>query len=93
MLMHSTRHVENVTRLSRIEGQVRGVKRMVEDGEYCIDIINQIQAVRAALQAVSKTILKKHLRHCVVSALKKNDETEIEQKLEEIMSVLKRMEK
>lgn len=93
MIMHSTRHIENVTRLSRIEGQIRGVKRMVEEGAYCIDIINQIQAVRAALQAVSKTILKKHLRHCVISTLEKSDKMEIEQKLEEIMSVLKRMEK
>jgi DNA-binding FrmR family transcriptional regulator len=90
--MHRTRHIENVTRLSRIEGQVRGVKRMVVEGAYCIDIINQIQAVRAALQAVSKTILKKHLKHCVISTLEKHDEVEIEQKLEEIMSVLKRME-
>jgi DNA-binding FrmR family transcriptional regulator len=86
-------HQENITRLSRIEGQVRAVKRMVNDGEYCIDIITQIQAARAALQSVSKQILAKHLKHCVAAAIQEKDEAEIEQKLAEIMTVIKRMEK
>jgi len=90
---HTVTHSENRTRLARIEGQVRAVGRMVDDGEYCIDIITQIQAARSALQSVSKNILEKHLKHCVSAALEQHDEQDIEQKLEEIMTVIKRMGK
>lgn len=90
---HTTTHSENTARLSRIEGQIKGVKRMIDDGEYCIDIITQIQAARSALQSVSKIILEKHLKHCVVTTLKEHDENGINQKLEEIMTVIKRMGK
>ena len=90
---HTTTHTETLSRLSRIEGQIKGVKRMIEEGEYCIDIITQIQAARSALQSASKIILKKHLRHCVSDALKAKDETIIDEKLKEIMIVIKRMEK
>lgn len=90
---HSTTHEENIKRLARIEGQVRAVSRMIDEGEYCIDIITQIQAARSALQSVSKIILEKHLKHCVVDALNENDDATIDEKLEEIMTVIKRMEK
>lgn len=90
---HTTTHAENLTRLSRIEGQVKGVKRMIDEGEYCIDIITQIQAARSALQSVSKIILEKHLKHCVLATLKENDQANIDKKLAEIMTVIKRMEK
>ena len=68
MKKHHTTHIENKARLARIEGQVRAVGRMIDGGEYCIDIITQIQAARSALQSVSKIILEKHLKHCVVAA-------------------------
>ncbi len=90
---HTIAHSENIARLSRIEGQIKGVKRMIDEREYCIDIITQIQAARAALQSVNKTILEKHLKHCVADALESQNEDEIEQKLAEIMTVIKRMEK
>ena len=90
---HSTTHTENKARLARIEGQVRAVGRMIDDGEYCIDIITQIQAARSALQSVSKLILEKHLKHCVAAALEEHDEAGIDEKLAEIMTVIKRMEK
>lgn len=90
---HTTTHTENIARLSRVEGQIKGVKRMIDDGEYCIDIITQIQAARSALQPVSKLILEKHLKHCVAAALEERDEAAVEEKLEEIMTVIKRMEK
>ncbi|MCK4563085.1 MAG: metal-sensitive transcriptional regulator [Verrucomicrobia bacterium] len=90
---HTTTHAENKTRLARIEGQVRAVGRMIDDGEYCIDIVTQVQAARSALQSVSKIILEKHLKHCVAAALEAHDEADIDQKLEEIMVVIKRMEK
>ena len=90
---HTTTHSENKTRLARIEGQVRAVGRMIDEGEYCIDIITQVQAARSALQSVSKNILEKHLKHCVADALEHSDEKGIEDKLEEIMTVIKRMGK
>jgi DNA-binding FrmR family transcriptional regulator len=90
---HTTTHSENTARLARIEGQIKGVKRMIDEGEYCIDIITQIQAARSALQSVSKLILEKHLKHCVAAALEQHDEASIDEKLEEIMTVIKRMGK
>lgn len=93
MIEQPIKHSANIARLSRIEGQIKGVKRMIEEGAYCIDIITQIQAARAALQSVNKTILEKHLKHCVAATLKSENETDIAEKLEEIMTVIKRMEK
>ena len=93
MKVHTTTHSENRTRLERIEGQVRAVGRMIDEGEYCIDIITQIQAARSALQSVSKIVLEKHLKHCVADALDQQNEADIDQKLEEIMTVIKRMGK
>lgn len=90
---HTTTHSENTARLSRIEGQIKGVKRMIDDGEYCIDIITQIQAARSALQSVSKIILEKHLKHCVAGAMEARDESAVDEKLAEIMTVIKRMGK
>ena len=86
-----TRHDEQLMRLARIEGQVRGIKRMVEEGEYCIDIANQVQAARAALQAVGRNVLRKHLDSCVGGAFRSRNRDEAEQKLDELMAVLKRM--
>ena len=85
------RHDENLKRISRIEGQVRGIKRMIEEGEYCIDIITQIQAVQSALGAVGRKILQKHLDICVTETLQSKLGTDVEQKIEELMKVMKRM--
>ncbi len=61
---------KNLARLGRIEGQVRGVKRMVEDERYCADIIHQISAVQEALRSVGRELLRNHLKHCVAHAAK-----------------------
>jgi len=61
-------------RLKRIEGQVRGIARMVEDDTYCIDILTQVSAVTRALQAVSLGLLEDHIGHCVVNAARESDE-------------------
>lgn len=66
-----------LTRMNRIEGQVRGVKRMISENEECDDILNQIASVKAALDGVSKIILENHLRRCVVSGIKNNKENEV----------------
>ena len=88
---HKTTHEENLARLSRIEGQVRGVRRMIEEGEYCIDIVTQVQAAQSALGAVGRKILQKHLDMCVTDAFKSRSKAEIDEKMRELMKVMKRM--
>jgi DNA-binding FrmR family transcriptional regulator len=85
---HKTRHDENLDRLARAEGQVRGIKRMVEEGAYCIDIITQIQAVQAALGAIGARILRKHVEHCVADAMRADDEGDVTAKVDELMAVV-----
>ena len=63
---------DSLTRLKRIEGQVRGIMRMVDSGEYCIDIINQITAAQKALDGVSKNVMKRHVESCVSEAIRRN---------------------
>jgi DNA-binding FrmR family transcriptional regulator len=77
-------------RLSRIEGQVRGLARMVEDDRYCIDIITQISAVRAALRRVEEDILRDHIAHCVEHAIVSGNADEQREKIAELMEVLGR---
>lgn len=77
-------------RLGRIEGQVRGVARMVEDDRYCIDVITQLSAVRAALRRVEEEILRDHVAHCVEGAIASGDKADQRQKISEIIDVLGR---
>jgi DNA-binding FrmR family transcriptional regulator len=63
----------NLTRLRRIEGQVRGVMKMVEDDRYCADVLSQISAVQAALKAVGVELLRHHLKHCVTDAVRRGN--------------------
>jgi DNA-binding FrmR family transcriptional regulator len=79
-----------LNRLSRIEGQVRGVTRMVEDGRYCIDVLTQIRAVRAALVRVESELLKGHLTHCIEDAIVSGDEAEQRKKASELIALLER---
>lgn len=78
-------------RLNRIEGQVRGVSRMVEDGRYCIDIQTQVRAVKAALARFESEMLKGHLSHCVEDAIVSGDPVEQRRKIEEIIALLDRV--
>ena len=77
-------------RLSRIEGQVRGIARMVEEDRYCIDIVTQIAAVRAALSRVEEETLREHIQHCVRHAMTSGNKADQEQKIEELLTVLSR---
>jgi DNA-binding FrmR family transcriptional regulator len=77
-------------RLNRIEGQVRGIARMIEDDRYCIDIVTQISAVRAALRRLEEQILHDHVSHCVEHAIASGNKTEQRRKVEELMSVVRR---
>ena len=81
-------HEKNLVALRRIEGQVRGVQRMIENRKYCIDILNQIYAVRGALARVEEKILEKHFQHCVTEAVKGSPEKEKQQKLNEILKLI-----
>jgi DNA-binding FrmR family transcriptional regulator len=78
-------------RLGKIEGQVRGLARMVEEDRYCIDVVTQIAAVRAALRRVEQAVLKDHVGHCVAHAIHSGDEAESRAKIEELMTVLARV--
>ena len=75
---------------SRIEGQVRGLARMVEDDRYCIDIVTQISAVRAALRRAEEEILEDHVGHCVEHAIASGNKTEQRRKVTELIDVLSR---
>ena len=79
-----------LNRLSRIEGQVRGVARMVEEDRYCIDVLTQIQAVRAALSRVESEMLKDHLGHCIEAAIVGGDAADQRQKAAELIQLLER---
>jgi DNA-binding FrmR family transcriptional regulator len=80
-------------RLRRIEGQVRGLARMVEEDRYCIDIVTQIAAVRAALRRAEEEILSQHVAHCVAHAIRSGDKNDQRQKIAELMDVVRRAER
>ena len=77
-------------RLQRIEGQVRGLARMVEEDRYCIDVVTQVSAVRAALRAVDEEILRDHAATCVEHAISSGNKAEQRRKVAELMEVLAR---
>ena len=77
-------------RLHRIEGQVRGIERMVDDDRYCIDILTQIAAVNTALESLALKILDEHVRHCVAGALTSGDEADAQAKAEELLQAVQR---
>ena len=79
-----------IKRLHRIEGQVRGIERMVEDERYCIDILTQIAAVSTALESVSLRLLEAHVRHCVAGCERVGDAEVAEQKSEDLLAAVQR---
>jgi DNA-binding FrmR family transcriptional regulator len=80
-------------RLRRIEGQVRGLERMVEDDRYCIDVLTQIAAVETALEAVASKVLEDHVSHCVAGALASGDEAEATAKTDELLAAVNRFDR
>ena len=79
-----------INRLNRIEGQVRGIARMVEEDRYCIDILNQVQAVKAALSRAESEILKRHAGCCVAEAIASGDAEEQRQKFGELIDLFEK---
>lgn len=88
--MHAAAKSSCIKRLSRIEGQVRGLSRMVEENRYCIDIVTQISAVRAALRRVEQEVLRDHVGHCVKHAMQSDDVEDQDRKIAELIDVLAR---
>ena len=91
--MHEAAKAEVTKRLRRIEGQVGGLLRMVECDRYCVDVLTQINAVRAALHKVEEKILHDHVSHCVADAFTLGDATEQRHKVEELIATIGRMTK
>ena len=88
MYGYAMKKPELLRRLSRIEGQVRGVARMVDEDQYCIDILTQINAVQAALKGVAMGLLDDHVRHCVRRSIRKGEGDE---KVEELVAAVARL--
>ena len=80
-------HKDQLANLNRIEGQIRGIAKMIDDDKYCIDILNQIKAVKNAISSVEGKILKNHLQACVKDALSDDN---FDTKVEELLKTLKR---
>jgi len=76
-----------INRMKTVEGHVGGIRRMLEEEKYCIDVIKQIQAVKAALNKASKVILEEHMNTCVISAIQGDDQAERERVLQEITEI------
>lgn len=85
-------HKIHISRLNRAKGQIEAVGRMIEEGKYCIDIITQVRAARAALKRIELDILETHMGMCVSSAAASNDEKKKAEKIAEVMNVLKKYE-
>ena len=77
------------TRLNRIEGQIRGIKTMVEEERYCVDILNQVSAVQAALNSFSKVLLANHIQTCVAEDIRAGNEDAIQELCETIKKIMK----
>jgi DNA-binding FrmR family transcriptional regulator len=88
-----TTHEDQLAFLKKIEGQIRGVQKMIEEGRYCVDIITQVHSVIGALYRVENEVFKKHIDGCVVHALKGKSEAEKQKKINEVVELLARFRK
>lgn len=88
-----TTHGEQVPSLKRIEGQIRGIQRMIEAGEYCVDILTQLHAVIGAMKRVETEVFRKHLEGCVAGAVTSGDTRDARRKVAEVIDLLERFKK
>ena len=86
--MRHPNHDDQLISLKKIEGQIRGVQKMIEEERYCVDILNQLRSVVRAIGSVKKKIYISHLEHCVTGALKGDSEIEKRKKIDEVMDLL-----
>ena len=92
-MMNEKQKQQVQTRLNRIEGQVRGIRRMIEEERYCMDILTQTRSIAAALRGVEDLIMEQHLETCVADAMKSNDDGQKREKVDEIMEVISKFRK
>ena len=85
-----TTHKEFLNRMARISGQINGIKKMIEEEKYCIDILTQLQAARAALRSLELQILEKHMHHCVSNTFERGSQKDADQKMQELLRVMKK---
>lgn len=85
-------HNDEIKRLNRASGQIDGIKKMIDEGRYCPDILTQLRAVRSSLKSIEANILEKHLGHCVADVMQNGNQDKIEEKIEEIKTIFKRYE-
>lgn len=83
-------HEAQLGRLNRIEGQVKGIKKMISDQRYCVDILTQLKAVKAAIHKVEQGILKSHIQGCLRNAVTSGDELSVQGKIDEVMALLEK---
>lgn len=83
-------HTNHLPRIKRIEGQIRGISKMVEEERYCVDILTQIKATRSALKSLESKILEEHLNHCVHKAISTGNSVESKQLIDELLMLVKK---
>jgi len=86
--MKHANHQDQLARLKKAQGQVAGIVRMVENERYCVDILTQLRAARAALRRVEQNVLNEHIKHCVGGAAKNADRKDADEKIDELLKVL-----
>ena len=92
-MMNDEQKKQALNRLKRIEGQIRGLQKMVEDDRYCIDVLTQTASVVSALKGVEDLVMDQHLHTCVADAMRSNDESKKTEKIDEVMTVLSKFRK
>ena len=83
-------HKSEIPKLSRVAGQIEGIKKMIDEGRYCPDILTQLRAARAALRTVELNVLEHHMQSCVADAMKSGDKAEADEKIAELKDIVKR---
>jgi len=90
MNKQTTTHFEDIVRLKKIEGQIRGVQKMIEEKRYCIDILTQLSSIVGAIKSVEENILERHLKGCVHQSFTKGSKEDKARKIDEVIDVLKK---
>lgn len=93
MKEQTTTHAEEIVSLKRIEGQIKGIQKMIEEKRYCIDILTQLSSVAGAIRRVEENILNRHLGGCVRQSFNKGSREDREKKIEEVIDVLQKFRK
>jgi DNA-binding FrmR family transcriptional regulator len=93
MTNNMTTHEAELVRLRRIEGQIRGIQKMIEEKRYCVDILTQISSIVGAIKGVEENILERHLKGCVNQSFTKGSKEDKEKKVDEVIGVLKKFRK